>query len=105
MTKNEIIRELAKSNPNSISYLCVIYHNPKARVDYVYSYNNSFLDTAELRKELARVILSLYRLRKYVVSIRVVYYRPTPDSDFVNRFFDSFNYVYSVSDFIKTIKK
>lgn len=105
MTKNEIIRELAKSNPNCISYLCVVYHNPSARVDYVFSYNNSFLDTAELRSELARVILSLYNLRKYIVSIRVVYYKPTLQSDFVNRFFDSFNYVYTISDFIKTIKK
>lgn len=105
MTKNEIIRELAKSNPDSISYLCVVYHNPSTRTSYVYAYNNSFLDTAELRRELARVVLSLYRLRKYIVSIRVVYYKPTLESDFVNRFFDSANYVYSVSDFIKTIKK
>lgn len=105
MTKNEIIRELSKCNPNSISYLCVVYHNPSARVDYVFAYNNSFLDTLELRRELARLILSLYRLRKYIVSIRVVYYKPTPQSDFVNRFFDSVDYVYTISDFIKTIKK
>ena len=105
MTKNEIIRELAQSNPNSISCLCIVYHNPVARVDYVYSYNNSFLDTSESRNELLSVILSLYRLRKYIVCIRVVYYKPTLVPNFVNRFFDSVNYVYSVSDFIKSIKK
>lgn len=105
MTKNEIIRELVKSNLNSILCLCVVYHNTSTNTSYVYSYNNSSFDNAKLRRELSRVILSLYMLRKYIIGIRVVYYGPTLESDFVNRFYDSSNYVYSVSDFIKTIKK
>lgn len=111
MTKNEIIRELSKINPRSIKRLAIIYHNRGADVKYVFAYEYTTHASHELLLELARVVLSLWKLRKFVVSINVEYF-PLDDDDYgkdygkcVFRSFQSSRYVLSVSDFIKTIKK
>lgn len=108
MTKNEIIRELTESNLTAICRLFIVYHNKDANVTYTFAYEDTLSHgaTYEQRKELARVILSLYRLRRYVQCLRVVYWIYNSDNDLVERYYDSCSrYVYSVSDFIKTIKK
>lgn len=105
MTKNEIIRELRRCNPQNIQYLSVAYHNRKTDTTYVFAYQYSVSTSSESRRELFRVLASLYKLRSYVDSIDVVYF-PIGDDDVLHRFYDSCNdYVYSISDFIKTIKK
>jgi len=111
MTKNEIIRELSKINPRLIKRLAIIYHNRGADVKYVFAYEYTTHVSHELLRELARVVLSLWKLRKFVVSINVEYF-PLDDDDYgkdygkcVFRSFQSSQYVLSVSDFIKTIKK
>lgn len=38
MTKNEIIRELTKSNLNAIGRLFIVYHNKDANVTYTFVY-------------------------------------------------------------------
>lgn len=107
MTKNEIIRELAKCNPSLIGRLFIVYHNKKANVRYTFTYEDtlSHISTHDECKELARVLLSLYKLRRHIECIRVVYCVRISESDWLERYYESSNYVYSVSDFIKTIKK
>lgn len=109
MTKNEIIRELAKINPSLIKRLAIIYHNRGVDVKYIFCYEYNAHAPHELLRELARVVLSLWKLRKFVVSIDVEYF---PFDDYskdygkcIFRSFHSSQYVLSVSDFIKTIKK
>lgn len=109
MTKNEIIRELTKINPSFIKRLAIIYHNRGVDVKYVFTYEYTTHASHELLRELARVVLSLWKLRRFVVSINVEYF---PFDDYskdygkcVFRSFQSSQYVLSVSDFIKTIKK
>lgn len=96
MTKNEIIRELTKCNPQSIQRLSIIYHNDSANVRYIYEFSS--LCSCSTRQELARVLLSLYRLRRYVVYLDVSYLSA---DGIVVRTFRNFSYVSSVSDFIK----
>lgn len=108
MTKNEIIRELTKSNLSAIGRLFIVYHNKDSNVTYTFAYEDTLTygATYEQRRELARVILSLYRLRRYVQFLRVVYWIRDSDKNWVERYYDSCShYVYSISDFIKTIKK
>lgn len=106
MTKNEIIRELSKFNPRLIGSLFIVYHNKQANVRYTFTYEDtlSHISTQEEVRELARVLLSLYKLRRYVECVRVVYLIRTSESAWLERYYDSSNYVYSISDFIKTIK-
>lgn len=109
MTKNEIIRELCNCSVRCIESLSIIYHNRVSGDTYVFDYKRSCNSSLDSLKELAKVLLSLYKLRKYVVVINVVYFC----LDFVDgpvrrsfrRSWSPCNYVYSVSDFIKTIKK
>lgn len=108
MTKNEIIRELSKFNPTLIARLFIVYHNRSSNVRYTFTYENalSHISTHEEVKELARVLLSLYKLRRHVECLRVVYWVRTSENDWLERYYDSCpNYVYTISDFIKTIKK
>lgn len=109
MTKNEIIRELLKINPALIRRLDIIYHNRCAEVKYVFSYKFTTFGSDESLRELSRVILSLWKLRRFVVGIGVEYF---PFDDYgkdygkcIVRKFQSSQYVHSVVDFIKTIKK
>lgn len=101
MTKNEIIRELTKCNPQNIKRLSVIYHNSAANVRYIYDYEFTSFSTLESKQELVSVLLSLYKLRRYVVYLDVCYF--LQDSTIV-RNFRNFRYVPSVSDFIKFLK-
>lgn len=105
MTKNEIIRELCNSNARCIESLSIIYHNRVSGDRYVFDYKRSFNSSFDSCRELARVLLSLYKLRKYVVAINVVYFCADFVDGPVRRVWSSCNYVHSVSDFIKTIKK
>lgn len=107
MTKNGIIRELSKVNPSLIGRLFIVYHNKKANVRYTFTYEDTFshISTHDECKELARVLLSLYKLRRHIECLRVVYLVRTSERDWLERYYESSNYVYSVSDFIKTIKK
>lgn len=105
MTKNEIISELTKRNPRDIERLRIVYHNRETNVKYVYVYDAASSFHIESRKELGRVLLSLYKLRKYVECIHVIYF-PSADVDYFDRYYDFCQcYVHSVVDFIKTIKK
>lgn len=99
MTKNEIIRDLAKCNPQSIKSLSIIYHNSSANVRYVYDYEFTSFFTCESRRELAKVLLSLYKLRGYIVYLDVRYF-----SDDSTRSFRGFRYASSISDFIKYVE-
>lgn len=101
MTKNEIIRELTKCNPQNIKSLSVIYHNSAANVRYVYDYEFTSFSTLESKQELARVLLSLYKLRRYIVYLDVCYFF---QDGTIARNFRGFRYVPSVSDFIKYVK-
>ena len=74
MTKNEIIRELIKCNPEDIKSLSIIYHDSGSRVEYFYDYQFTSHLSLESRRELAKVLLSLYKLRNYVGAIRVEYF-------------------------------
>lgn len=107
MTKNEIIRELSKFNPRLIGRLFIAYHNKKSNIRYTFTYEDTFshISTHEEVKELARVLLSLYKLRRYIECIRVVYWVRTSESEWLERYYESSNYVCSIFDFIKTIKK
>lgn len=107
MTKNEIIRELTKINPSLIKRLAIVYHNRGVDVKYVFSYEYTTHASHELLRELARVVLSLWKLRIFVVSINVEYF---PFDDYskdygkcIFRSFHSSKHVLSISDFIKTI--
>ena len=102
MTKNEIIRELAKCNPSNIQRLYVIYHN-KPNVQFTFSYEYTSSASVDSRRELSKVILSIYKLRIYVSSILVVYF--SDNGGCLTRAYDSCVRPQSISDFIKTIKK
>lgn len=107
MTKNEIIRELSKCNPSLIGRLFIVYHNKAANVRYTFTYEDtlSHISTHDEVRELARVLLSLYKLRRHIECIRVVYWICTSENDWLERYYDCSNYVYTISDFIKTLKK
>lgn len=106
MTKNEIIRELTRTNPKFIKSFDVIYHNRGSKVIYVFSYDCTSHCSHEFLRELSRVVLSLYKLRKYVESVRVVYFPFDDDNEeCIMRYASGIHYVDSISDFIKTIKK
>lgn len=108
MTKKQIIRELSKFNPFLIGRLFIVYHNRSSNVRYVFAYEHtlSSISTHDDVKELTRVLLSLYRLRRHIECLRVVYWVRTSENDWLERYYDSCpNYVYSISDFIRTIKK
>lgn len=108
MTKNEIIRELRSCRVDCIEHLFIVYHNrqsPRFTVKYVFLYENisDHVSTYPERRELARVLLSIYRLRGCVDCMRLAY--RDYDGSVVDLFYDSnASYVHSVSDFIKTIK-
>lgn len=107
MTKNEIVRELRKCNPQNIKSLYVVYHNCSAGVRYCYSYEFTSHASHEILRELACVVLSLWKLRKYVETISVDYF-PVDDNDdceCIYRGFSEIRFSRSISDFIKTIKK
>lgn len=108
MTKNEIVKELSKSNPNMIGRLYIVYHNEDANVRYTFAYEDTIShgSTCFERRELARVLLSLYKLRRHIECVRVVYWIRNSETGWLERYYDSCSrYVYSISDFIKTIKK
>ena len=107
MTKNEIIRELSKFNPSLIGRLFIAYHNKKSNIRYTFTYEDtlSHISTQAERKELVRVLLSLYKLRHHIECLRVVYLVRTSEGDWLERYYESSKYVYSISDFIKSIKK
>lgn len=102
MTKNEIIRELAKCNPSNIKSLYIIYHN-KPNVKFTFSYEYTSSASVDSRRELAKVIFSIYKLRSYVSSILIVYF--SENGGCLTRTYDSCVRPQSISDFIKTIKK
>lgn len=102
MTKNEIIRELAKCDPSNIRSLYIIYHN-KPNVKFTFSYEYVSSDSVDSRRELAKVILSIYKLRSYVSSILIVYF--SDNGGCLTRTYDSCVRPQTISDFIKTIKK
>ena len=62
MTKNEIIRELIKCNPDDIKSLSIIYHDSGSLVEYFYDYEITPHLSLDSRRELAKVLLSLYKL-------------------------------------------
>ena len=105
MTKNEIIRELIQSNPRDVQTLAIIYHNKRLGIKYPYIYEYTSHLTLEARREFARVLMSLYKLRSFVTSISVTYF-PLSDGDSpVNRSYDSCNaFVYGISDFIECVQ-
>lgn len=106
MTKNKIIRELTKCDPRNIRHLCVVYHNKSTGVKYVFVYDYKSSTLLELRRELACVLLSMYKLRRHIESITVSFFPLQSGSSPFDLFYDSCNhYVFSISDFIKTIKK
>lgn len=107
MTKNEIIRELTKCNPRLIGRLFISYHDKKTNTEYKFTYEDtlSHISSQGETRELVRVLSSLYKLRRYVECIRVVYWVRISESDWLERYYGLSNYVYSVSDFIKSIKK
>lgn len=105
MTKNEIIRELCNCNARCIESLSIIYHNRVSGYTYIFDYKRSCNSSLDSLRELAKVLLSLYKLRKYVFVINVVYSCLDFVDGPVRRTWSPCNYVHSVSDFIKTIKK
>lgn len=96
---------LKKLNPRLIKRLTITYYNRFADVKYVFCYEYTTHVSHELLRELARVVLSLWKLRKFVDSITVEYFPFEDDAECVLRRFNVLNYVTSVSDFIKSIKK
>lgn len=107
MTKNEIVRELSKCSPCRIRSLFVVYHNPSSSVKYCFTYDNDpFFGVPPLNacRELVDVILSAYKLRRYIKAIHVSYFSSS-DGECIIRSFDSDRYVYTISDFIKTLNK
>lgn len=102
MTKNEILKELSKCDPSNIKSLYVIYHN-KPNVKFTFSYEYTFSLSLDIRRELVKVILSIYNLRSYVSSILVVYF--SKNGGCLTRTYDSCVCPQSISDFVKTIEK
>lgn len=105
MTKVEIIRELTKCNPQNIKSLSIIYHNRGVNIRYPYVYEFTSHLSLEARRELAMVLLSLYKLRKYIEGIKVVYFPFDDYDECITRYVCDTHYVNTISDFIKTIKK
>ena len=104
MTKNEIIRELSCCSPCRVKSLFVIYHDYHTDARYTFSYEHTADSSVESCREFVRVLLSLYKLRKYVMTIFVSYFSDE-NGKCLTRTYDSYNRVNSVSEFIKTIKK
>lgn len=77
MKKNEIIRGLQKLSPSRIKILDIIYHKdtPEGSIRFIYNYSSSssipFCDTP-----LCEVLMSLYKLRRHVREIYLVYCDP-----------------------------
>lgn len=112
MTKNEVIRELSKCESRYVRRLTIVYHNQLSSVVYTFGYENSpyYEASDDEKKELVRVLISLYKMRHYISDIHAVYYVRNSDGYFVKRVFNftsenCLQYVYRISDFIKTIKK
>ena len=98
MTKYEIVKALAECKPSDVDFLSIVYHNPcdnqgdVIRYSFVY---DKFSSNSNIN-ELVKVLLSVYKLRKYVVYVSVV-------SKTFNAYYDSlddFYKIYSLSDFI-----
>lgn len=105
MTKNQIIRELIKSNPRDIQSLAIIYHNKRLGIKYVYVYEYTSHLSPEARRELISVLLTLYKIRSFVDSIAVTYFSLSDDDGPVCRFYDSCNaFVYGISEFIECVQ-
>lgn len=105
MTKIEIIRELSRVRFKFVKSLDVIYRSPSTNSRYVYSYEYTSHLSLESRREFAMVISSLFKLRKYVESIRVVYFPFDEENDEpVVWYASDVHYVYSIRDFIQHIK-
>lgn len=107
MTKNEIIRELSECNLSHVRTLFVVYHNPIAHVRYSFSYGNDpslGLAPLSVRRELTKVVLSAYKLRKYIKVISVAYFSSANGESCI-RFYSDYRFVPTISDFINSIKK
>lgn len=105
MTKNEIIRELIKCDPRNIKTLAIIYHNRRLGIKYPYVYEYTSHLSLEARRELAKILLSLYKLRSFVDSIAVTYFPLCDDGEPIYRSYDSCNgFVYGISEFIECVK-
>lgn len=106
MTKVEIIRELTKCDPRDIRSLCVVYYNKSTNTKYFFDYDyKSAATSLELKRELSRVLLSMYKLRRYIDSISASFFPLPVGSSPLDLFYSSCNdYVFGISDFIKTIK-
>lgn len=107
MTKNEIIRELSRCNPCRIRSLFVVYHNSATCVRYSFSYENDpslGLVPLATQRELAKVVLSAYKLRKYIKVISVSYFSSANGESCI-RYYSDYCLVPTISDFIKSIKK
>lgn len=105
MTKNEIIRELCSMNARSIESVSIIYYNRVTCDRYIFNYNRKPDVSFDDCFELFSVIKTLNYLRDYVVSIDVVYYTRNFVDGPVRRFWSSYNYKNTISDFIKSVKK
>lgn len=105
MTKIEIIRELSRVRFKFVKSLDVIFHAPSTNARYVYSYEYTSHQSLESRREFEMVVSSLYKLRKYVDCIRVVYF-PFDDEneESIMRYSSDVHYVHSIQDFIQHIK-
>ena len=107
MTKNEIIKELSKCNLSRVRSLFVVYNNPITHVRYSFSYvNDPSLGFVPLsvRRELAKVVLSAYKLRKYIKFISVAYFSSANGESCI-RYYSDYFFAPTISDFIKSIKK
>lgn len=107
MTKNEIIRELSKCDLSCVRTLFVVYHNPVTHVRYSFSYeydHSLALPPLSVRREMARVVLSAYKLRKYIKVISVVYFSSANGESCI-RYYSDYCFVPTISDFVKSIKK
>ena len=107
MTKNEIIRELSKCNLSRVRTLFVVYHNPVTQIRYSFSYENEpslGLVPLSVRRELAKVVLSAYKLRKYIKVISVSYFSSANDESCI-RYHSDYCLVPTISDFVKSLKK
>lgn len=105
MTKIEIIRELSRVRFKFVKSLDVIYHAPSTNARYVYSYEYTSHLSLESRREFAMVVSSLFKLCKYVESIRVVYFPfDEENNEPVIWYASDVNYVHTIRDFIQHIK-
>lgn len=105
MTKVDIIRELTRSRLKFVKSLDIIYNIHSSNVRYVYSYEYTTHSSLDARRELAMVVFSLFKLRKYVECIRVVYFPFDGENDeCIMKYAADVHYVQSISDFINHIK-